>query len=245
MKPVRSFEDFLPLALNERLTGNEKADFPENYRNGKEEIILQDILQKLQIYEQRNLKIADIGCGCSPLSFLILEDCISRNNQFVGIDHLEVLNHLPDHPNILKLAGKFPQHFYQWIRKEAETFDCVIAYSVLQYEFWAGNAFEWIDSALRLLKSGGQLFLGDIPNDSKRNRFFRSESGITFHQEFMKSQELPPQNLIEPRADFPTDDWILEILRCYRQKGYETYVLPQNAGLAMSNRREDILIRKW
>ena len=35
------------------------------------------------------------------------------------------------------------------------------------------------------------MLIGDIPNMSKRKRFFASEEGVRFHQEFMKNKRSP------------------------------------------------------
>ena len=88
------------------------------------------------------------------------------------------------------------------------------------------------------------MLIGDIPNISKRKRFFRSAAGVAYHQAFMKTDE-------EPVVDFNTiedgkiDDAVLLslLLRC-RTAGFDAYLLPQASALPMANRREDILIMR-
>jgi hypothetical protein len=104
------------------------------------------------------------------------------------------------------------------------------------------NPFYFLDKAVALLKDGGRLLIGDIPNISKRNRFFASENGLKFHQEFTKSDTKPSyefNTLIEEKAD---DSLIFAILMRYRNAGFETYLLEQPTSLPLANRREDILI---
>ena len=93
-----------------------------------------------------------------------------------------------------------------------------------------------------MLKPGGKLLLGDIPNISKRKRFFSTKTGIKFHQEFTKTDTQPEVKhlLLEPAQ--MDDGVIMGILQRYRGFGFETYLLPQNEELPMGNRREDILI---
>jgi len=88
------------------------------------------------------------------------------------------------------------------------------------------------------------MLIGDIPNVSKRKRFFSSPAGIKFHQEFTGTQELPEVvfNQVEPsRID---DAVVLSLLLRARNAGFDSYVVAQAEDLPMANRREDILIRK-
>jgi hypothetical protein len=106
------------------------------------------------------------------------------------------------------------------------------------------NPFYFIDAAVKLLNDGGRFLIGDIPNISKRNRFFASNTGLKFHQSFTKTATNPEyefNTLIEDKID---DSLVYAILNRYRSAGFETYLLEQPASLPMSNRREDILIVK-
>jgi hypothetical protein len=107
-----------------------------------------------------------------------------------------------------------------------------------------GNPFQFVDECIRLLAGGGQILIGDIPNISKRKRFFASPNGIRFHREFMKTDEAPAVafNALEPGE---IDDAVLiGIVMRARAAGCDAYILPQPANLPMANRREDILISK-
>ena len=119
-----------------------------------------------------------------------------------------------------------------------------LVYSVLHYIFVEGNLFDFLDRSLSLLAPGGALLLGDIPNVSKRKRFFSSQAGIVHHQQFTGRNELPAvtYNQIEPGK---IDDAVLLALlaRC-RSAGFDAYVLPQGPDLPMANRREDVLITR-
>ena len=106
------------------------------------------------------------------------------------------------------------------------------------------NPFYFIDEAVKLLNDGGRLLIGDIPNISKRNRFFASNTGLKFHQNFTKTNTSPEyefNTLIEDKID---DSLVFAILSRYRNAGFEAYLLEQPINLPMRNRREDILIVK-
>ena len=104
--------------------------------------------------------------------------------------------------------------------------------------------FEFIDRVVELLTEGGQLLLGDVPNVSKRKRFFASDAGVRYHQKFMATSDRPEVafNVLEPGT--LDDAVILAILGRYRSAGCDTFVLPQQPALPFANRREDILISR-
>jgi len=96
--------------------------------------------------------------------------------------------------------------------------------------------FEFFD------RPGGQLLLGDIPNQSKRKRFFASAAGVRHHQAFTGNDEVPevPFNVLE-RSKID-DAVVLGIVGRARAAGFDAYVVPQAPDLPMANRREDVLI---
>ncbi|MEM4297261.1 MAG: SAM-dependent methyltransferase, partial [Nitrososphaerota archaeon] len=122
--------------------------------------------------------------------------------------------------------------------------NAILVYSVLHHVFTEGDVFRFLDRSLSLLADGGEMLIGDIPNISKRKRFFSSQAGIRYHQAFTGTSEVPEVrfNTLEPGL---IDDAVILsiILRC-RLSGFDAYLLPQPDELPMSNRREDILIRR-
>ena len=108
--------------------------------------------------------------------------------------------------------------------------------------FAQGNVWEFLDRSLELLAPGGRLLIGDVPNLSKRRRFFSSEAGIAYHRRFTGGDE-PPQvewNRPEPRQI--DDAVVLGLLSRARAAGFDACVVPQADELPMANRREDLLI---
>ncbi len=113
---------------------------------------------------------------------------------------------------------------------------------MLHYIFIEAGFFKFIDRSLSLLAEGGSMLIGDIPNISKRKRFFSSSNGINFHQSFTGKNEIPEVNFIQIEEDKIDDAAIIGLIIRARNQGYDAYWLPQDEKLPMANRREDILI---
>jgi len=238
-----TFDKFRELASMDGLTSHEKVGFPNEYREGKEEEIFADMLRKTRSLSARHAAVVEIGPGCSRLPVMLAQLCASHGGHVHFVDSEEMLQHLPDGIHISKWPGRFPElpGFFEALTGKVDT---VVAYSVIQYVFAEGNLWEFIDRCMSLLKDGGEIFLGDIPNVSMRKRFFASDDGIRTHMAFTGKEELPQVtfNQLEPgRID---DSVVLSLLARARSAGFHAWVVPQADALPMANRREDILIRK-
>ena len=155
-----------------------------------------------------------------------------------------MLDQLPDAPFITKVPAYFPRECLQLFDEHRGAVDSILAYSILHYVFAEGNVFEFLDRSLSLLSAGGEMLIGDIPNVSKRKRFFSSPAGIEFHRRYTGTNEVPAVAFNTPEAGQIDDSVILSlILRC-RESGFDAYWMAQSDDLPMANRREDILIRK-
>ncbi|MCL4417629.1 MAG: class I SAM-dependent methyltransferase [Actinobacteria bacterium] len=248
MKPNQelSFEDFKNLAKDKTLTEYEKIGFPNSYRKGKSNLIVSDINSKIPLLSTKNKTIIDIGCGCSDLVKELIKICKKNQHKLILVDSEEMLSLIPDTPEVIKINGYFPE-ISDLFDKYYGKIDYVLTYSVLHYIYIEGNIFKFIHRALDLLREGGYLLIGDIPNINKRSRFLTSREGIKFlknKEKFDKNNKkkgLVSNNDLEQKID---DSLILSILSRYRNYGYETYLLPQKNDLPMANRREDILIVK-
>lgn len=237
-----SYEAFKLMAQDESLSKYEKIGFPDDYRKNKEKIIFEDISSKLKL-DRTNLKVLDIGCGCSDLADFVIENSEKNQHELLMLDSKPMLDLLPE-GDYKKIDGKFPDCMDDLKNYHGEL-DAIIAYSVMQHVVLDSNPFSFIDKALDLLKPTGMLLLGDIPNNTKRNRFFSSARGLKSHHDFVGSTEVPPPLVNYPETFEKIDDGILfGILTRYRSLGFETYILPQNDELPMANRREDLLIFK-
>jgi hypothetical protein len=238
-----SFDDFRRMATDDSLSRYEKIGFPNSYRQGKEAAIFQDILGKLQLLQLRNKVVLDIGPGCSELPSMLIDLCRQNAHTLILIDSEEMLSHLPDAPFIRKIAGCYPRSA-GLIPEYNGKIDVCLAYSVLHYVFAESNVWEFLDKSLELLTPGGELLIGDVPNNSKRKRFFSSAAGIRFHQEFTGTKEIPTTTLTEISHSKIDDAVIFSLLARARSAGFDAYVVPQASDLPMANRREDILIRR-
>jgi SAM-dependent methyltransferase len=237
------YEDFRARALDADLTQHEKIGFPDAYREGFEEAIYADIKAKLPALSDKGRKILDIGPGCAGLPRLLIQDCRQRGHELVLLDSPEMLAQLPDGPGLTKVPGFYPE-CHQALEPWLGGFDAIVCYSVLQYLFVEANWARVIDLSLDLLAPGGAMLLGDVPNVSKRKRFFASPAGIRFHREFMKTNEAPGVDFNAVEHGKIDDAALLGLIMRVRAQGCDAYWLPQPATLPMANRREDILLIK-
>ena len=238
------FEGFKALARDPALSPHEKVGFPDSYRAGKEEAILRDIRAKLSNLELTGRKVLDIGPGCSGVARGILDLCREQKHAVTLIDSAEMLALLPDEPFAAKLPARFPEECPEFLAEHRGRLDAILVYSVLQYVFRESNVFAFFDACLELLADGGQLLIGDIPNQSMRKRFFSSATGVRFHQAFTGTGEAPgiAHNTLEP--GHIDDAALLGLVLRARSAGYHAFLVPQAADLPMSNRREDLLVTK-
>lgn len=237
-----TFESFKARAKDPSLSKYEKIGFPDAYRQGKEQNIFNDIYAKLKL-DRSNIKILDIGCGCSDLVDLLIDNSAKHKQTLILNDSQEMLDLVESKNPIVKIPGKFPDNF-ESLRTYSGQIDVIILYSVLHYITIDMNPFNFIDKALELLAIGGRFLIGDVQNISKRNRFFESETGVEFHKQYSKNDGSPvPAPIKFPNYYEKIDDgFVMAIMQRYRNLGFETYLLPQSEDLPMANRREDILI---
>lgn len=236
-----SFADFSRLAVTTGISKYERIGFPDSYRSGYEPAIFTDILAKLDRLSGTGLNVLDIGPGCSELPHLIIGYCAEHKHRLLLVDSKEMLAHLPDQPFIEKHIGPYPSA-NRGLERYAGNVDIIICYSVFHYIFAEGNVFEFLDFSLHLLGPGGAMLIGDIPNQSMRDRFFSSDAGRAFHRQFTGVDAEPP--LGSYAAGKPDDAVLFAMVARARNAGFHAYVLPQSHGLPMANRREDILIRR-
>ncbi len=126
-------------------------------------------------------------------------------------------------------------------------FDRVLVYSVLHYLPTAEDALEFVDACVDQLAADGRLLLGDLPNQSAKNRFTATAWGKEFSERWRErvrgcegTGELA--SLGEELVPFMDDHFVLELISRYRARGLEAYVLPQPRELPFANSREDVLV---
>jgi hypothetical protein len=237
-----SYDSFRVRALDDSLSDYEKVGFPDEYRAGREEAIFDDICRKLPRLTRPGAAIVDLGPGCGGLARRMIDLCRQYGHRLAQIDCPEMLAKLPEAAFITKVPGRFPADCGAFVAGWREQTDCVLAYSILPCVFEDGNIFNFIDTALSLLAPGGACLLGDIPNVSKRKRFFSSAAGIQFHQQFMETREPPRVEFNTPEPGKLDDAVVLAILARCRAAGFDAFVVPQPPELPLANRREDVLV---
>jgi hypothetical protein len=235
------YEAFKQMAVDSSLLPHEKVGFPDAYRNGKEPLIWQDMLNKLSNLAVPNKWILDIGPGCSDLPRFLSNEAGRLNSRVIFCDSKEMLAQLPDGAGIEKIEGPFPE-CWQSLQQHRSCLDVIIVYSVFHYVFGRQAQELFFDRCLDLLAGGGQLLLGDLPNYSKRERFFGSTAGKEFHQKYFGSCEMPNLSSKVCEKSKLNDETILTLIKRARRRGFDAYILPQHKDLPMANRREDILI---
>lgn len=238
------FDDFRRMAADGSLNMYEKIGFPAGFREGHEEAIFADILAKMPVLRRPGIRLLDVGPGCSALPRMIIGHCRENRQELILVDAQEMLDHLPDGAGIAKVPGYFPDGCPALLPHVADGVDAIIVYSVLQHVFLETNPFSFLDALLALLRPGGYLLLGDIPNVSKRHRFLSSEAGQAYHRAYFRTSD-PPEvafNQMEPGRI--TDAVVFGLAERARAAGFDAFVMPQPDELPMANRREDILIRR-
>ena len=235
-----TFDDFRRLAGDPSLSSHEKIGFPDSYRAGKSQAIVDDIRRKLPALDRRGARVLDIGPGCDEVARLLIEHCERNDQELTLIDSAEMLAGLPDPKRGQKLTGYYPRDCRELAA--GAPFDVILTYSVFHYVFKEFPFFEFIDFSLGLLAPGGAMLIGDIPNLSMRKRFFASETGVRFHQGYTGKSDPPSVRFNVLESGAIDDAVVLAILQRCRSAGFHAYVLPQPEDLPMANRREDILI---
>ena len=239
---MKFFDYYKEKAVDDNLSTTEKVGRYE--KQAQDELnIFDDVKAKLPALESKDALIIDIGCGCSdPVKKLIANSHEYQNN-LILVDSEEMLQLLPEHDNITKVATQFPDPAF--VEQYENSADAVIVYSVFHCVYLESDFIMFVDSLVKLLKPGGTLLLADLPNASKKKRFLSSDEGKAFHKAWSGDSQDPVVNWNQFEAGTLDDSLIMMLMSRYRQMGYETFLLPQNKQLPFSNTREDLLVRKW
>jgi len=238
-----TYDDFRKMAKDPSLSDHEKIGFPNSYREEKEQFIFDDILSKIPALGGENKTVLDIGPGCGPLARIIIQFCKEHNHQLVLVDSSEMLALIDNEDFIKKIDAYYPD-IPELFSDYSGKFDVILTYSVLHYIFVESNLWRFVDKSLELLASGGSMLIGDIPNFSKRKRFFSSDTGKQFHRNFTGQDEDPELHYNQLESENMDDSVIFAIAQRVRLQGFDSYILPQSKDLPMANRREDILISR-
>lgn len=236
------FDDFRRMATDTSLSPYEKIGFPDGFRDGFEPAIVADIIAKVPALQETGRKVLDVGPGCTEVPKLMIQHCVEREHSLFLLDAQEMLDLLPNGNGVTKIDGRFPDRKAVLQEMVGDGLDGIIAYSVLQHVFLEANPFVFVDELLSMLRPGGVLLLGDIPNVSKRHRFLSGTAGVEYHKAYFRTDEPPRIPLHEIESGRINDSVIIGLMSRARTAGFDAYVLPQPDALPMSNRREDMQI---
>jgi len=218
--------------------------------SGKEGDIIKDIHRKMNFTSQKSL--LDIGCGFGNLALHFIDYTKKNKIKLTLVDIDAVIERIEsDHrfntKNVKMIKGTFPDSLFPEIK---EKYDYILVYSVLHY---TDKPDIFIEKLVPLLRPGGIILIGDLPNINRMGRFQSTEYGRNFtaeykgmllseiplykdHHEFYKSRKNELNNLI-------SDELIFNTINKYRDLGYDVWVVPQPDELPFCKSREDLLIK--
>ncbi|MDR2769740.1 MAG: methyltransferase domain-containing protein [Puniceicoccales bacterium] len=122
---------------------------------------------------------------------MIINKCRENAHTLGLLDSLKLLSLLPNDLFIIKVPGLYPENQNEVVKNFHSGVDVIICYSVLHHIYEDTNIYKFLDSCLKILKPEGEMLIGDIPNVSKRKRFFASDTGKAFHRKFTGSDGDP------------------------------------------------------
>ena len=208
-----------------------------------ERLVIADIVEKLEIVPDDDL--LEVGCGVGtnliPLAFM----CRS----VTGLDHEAVVaamkQRFPGPPDIATVAGNF-------LDLDVGTrYSKVLVYGVLHCLANMAEVVSFVNKAADLVEPGGRLLLGDLPNADKKQRFLSTEDGAAFQADWeqRRAQDVD-QTFVEYDDDADiigafSDVTIAQLLGELRDRGFESYLLPQPPDLPFGRTREDILAVRY
>ena len=232
-----SFDNFAQSAAAGHLSDTEAAGRYDFQRDAELQMVA-DVALKLNL--QASDQLLDIGCGPGrlllPLSRLVANAC--------GIDNAAMIERVraragPD-SSIRTLTGNFLD-----LDLSASRYDKILVHGVVQYLGTAAEVTTFIVRAASLLTPRGRLLIGDLPNETKKARFLGSTTGKRMAVEWasLTAHGHPMDGLPrDPSVVSFNDDLVMHLLSIVRAAGYESYLLPQPAGLPFGRSREDMLV---
>lgn len=210
------------------------------FQKKAEQYLLLDLLKTLSLSPEDDL--FEVGCGAGnlliPLSFFV--------RSVTGIDHPKLLKKLrsrlpKDSRNMMLIPGNF-------LNTDVKTkFSKILIYGVAQCLKDEKEFAKFIRKSVSLLKPGGRILIGDIPNADKKKRFISTEQGKEFNAKWQKQvNTLGKGNPTMAAGDLLilNDEVIWRAISLLEKLGLRAKVLPQQETLAFSYTREDILAEK-
>lgn len=235
-----SFDNYSELANSESISNTEAAG-RFTFQQDSERRMLSDVLLKLELIPTDSL--LEIGCGPGALLVPLSGFCA----QSAGIDNEGAINRLKGRfakdSGIKCIIGDFLD-----MDLPVSQFDKILINSVLHCLSNKSEVLAFIERGLSILRPGGRMLIGDIPNISKKARFLASKRGEQVLSEWSELvQNSPITHPLESMTHDDQivvfdDDFVLEILAFIRKQGFEAFLLPQPLSLPFGGSREDVLV---
>lgn len=195
-----------------------------------ERLIASDVIAKLRPLPDSHF--LEIGCG-PGLLLSAIEPLVAES---VGIDSEDQIALARDHTSGRLIVGDFSSIALD------ETFDRILIYSVIHCLADFTTVQRFLDKAAALLLSGGRLLVGDIPNSDTKAAYIASDVGSRMNAEWVTRVSDTPRPRGSGGIGAFNSDQIFRLMANFRQRGFLTYLLPQNPNLPFGNTREDLLI---
>jgi cyclopropane fatty-acyl-phospholipid synthase-like methyltransferase len=208
------------------------------FQRRQESAIIRDVTTKLALGSTDSL--LEVGCGAGNL----LIPLSRRVRLAAGLDHSHLLARLRQRHGS-EAIRLFPGNFLDVT--VTKTFSKILVYSVIHYLSSRSEVLRFLDKAAALLKPGGMMLVGDIPNADKKRRFLATKQGGLLQDDWIR--KVNQANAVPvSRPDHKTvasalnDELLLSFVAHFRSRGYEGYLVRQPEGLCFAHTREDLLV---